>query len=667
MFPGRPAVLILASVLAACDSREDQAPPSPVVDDLSPPGARWEQVESFRADREAPRSAGDGGGRAELVDVEGRVRVPAGSRARLPVLYTAGEHGIAEGGRIFFLPEPFWGWSIPQTTAPQRPGFTVVTTTAEGVTLETETRVTFPTGVLEITVRGRPLAEGEEVHIDYGAGDVGAFVDRHAERDSHLWLYVDADGDGVRGLVEDSPTLDVTPGPPARLVLTNPSVVRPGETFRLTVAVVDSMGNTGVEFAGEVALGNRPEGWSVPETIALAAEERGRKTIELEAASPGVLRLKGSIQVAEETVEGLANPLWVDGEAPRIAWADLHGHSNYSDGTGLPEDYFTYARDVAALDAVALTDHDHYGTRFLDGHPDLWRDIRDQTARFHEPGRFVTLLAYEWTSWIHGHRHVLYFEEDGEILSSLDEEFETPRQLWDALRGRDALTIAHHSAGDPIPVNWTFRPDPVLEPVTEIMSVHGSSEAPDCPRLVRRPVPGNFVRDVLDQGVPLGFVGSGDSHDGHPGLAHLSPVYGWLPPRGGVGPERLGTGGLAAIQADELTRPALLAGLRARRCYATSGPRILIHAELAGRPMGSAVPAAELGDDAAMRVVVLGTSGLRRVDLVHSGGVEALGMAGERRLVADLPVGPLAPGDYVYLRVLQEDDALAWSSPFFVE
>ena len=32
-----------------------------------------------------------------------------------------------------------------------------------------------------------------------------------------------------------------------------------------------------------------------------------------------------------------------------------------SDGTGTPEDYFAYARDVAALDVIALTDHDHWG------------------------------------------------------------------------------------------------------------------------------------------------------------------------------------------------------------------------------------------------------------------------------------------------------------------
>ncbi|MGH9337934.1 MAG: DUF3604 domain-containing protein, partial [Vicinamibacteria bacterium] len=94
---------------------------------------------------------------------------------------------------------------------------------------------------------------------------------------------------------------------------------------------------------------------------------------------------------------------------PRILWGDLHGHSQLSDGTGTPEDFFLYARDVAALDVVALTDHDHWGMVFLDANPGLWKTIEETARRFDEPGRFVALLGYEWTSWIHGHRHVLYF------------------------------------------------------------------------------------------------------------------------------------------------------------------------------------------------------------------------------------------------------------------
>jgi hypothetical protein len=338
--------------------------------------------------------------------------------------------------------------------------------------------------------------------------------------------------------------------------------------------------------------------------------------------------------------------------AERILWADLHGHSQLSDGTGTPEDYFRYARDVAALDVAALTDHDHWGMLFLDRNPQLWQEIREQVRLFHSPGRFVTLLGYEWTSWLYGHRHVLYFGDDGEVLSSSDPRYERPDQLWQALKGRGAMTVAHHSAGGPIATSWAFPPDPELEPVTEVASVHGASEAADAPAVLPGPVAGNFVRDALDRGLRLGFVGSGDSHDGHPGLAHLG------------GP----SGGVAAIFAPELTRDAVRAALFERRVYATNGPRIVLRATLGGEPMGAVLP---VGDDgrlaAELELTVMATAPVARVEVIRSGRVvESAPGEGLEDLAMALPLEGLRPGEYVYLRVVQEDGGAAWSSPWFV-
>ena len=155
--------------------------------------------------------------------------------------------------------------------------------------------------------------------------------------------------------------------------------------------------------------------------------------------------------------------------------------------------------------------------------------------------------------------------------------------------------------------NWLIPPDPVLEPVTEIVSVHGSSEAPDSPQPIYDPVAGNFVREAaLGRGYRFGFIGSGDSHDGHPGFAQLaSPV-----------------GGLAAILSEERTREGVLAALRARRVYATSGPRILLRFALGAHPMGSSVtlaPGESLSES--LFVSVLAPGPLERVDLIRSGRV----------------------------------------------
>jgi hypothetical protein len=376
------------------------------------------------------------------------------------------------------------------------------------------------------------------------------------------------------------------------------------------------------------------------------------------APPEGVVRILGRAMPtgARDDFGGIAgesNPMEVSARSPRILWGDLQGHSGISDGTGTPEDYFAYARDVAALDVAALTDHDHWGMLKLDGNSDLWERIRTAVADHHEPGRFVALLGYEWTSWIHGHRHVLYFENRGEVFSSVDEAYESPVDLWAALRdqGVPALTVAHHSAGDPIAVNWEIPPDPELEPITEIVSVHGVSEAADAPSVIHAPVPGNFVRDQLDRGYRFGFVGSTDGHDGHPGLAHLAS----------------GQGGLAAILAEDATREAILEALRQRRCYATNGARIILRAALDGQRMGSTVePPA--GETALLWIHATGTAPIGLVEVIRSGQVvERTDAQGAWEVTAAQELNGLASGEYVYVRVIQADGGLAWSSPFYVE
>ena len=635
---GLAGSLLLVTGVIGCRGSDTEPAPS-----LSP-NAQPALVAMLRDDLAAERHPADGGGRAWLeADPEGRDRVRAGETGRWTILYEAGELGIVEGGWLFLQVPPHWGWSDPQVTAADLPGYTEVTTEAANVVLEP---ATLDVGLLGIRVTGRALAAGERVRVVYGAGPAGARADRFAERRSRFWIAVDGDGDGVRGLLPDPPELNIAPGPTAALAVHLPSVARPGETVRLAVAALDSRGNAAAEPLGEVGLSAPDGGLEQTDRPTL---EGPRGVLELTAGRPGVWRLAARTAAGET---GSSNPMVVAAGLPRVLWADLHGHSNLSDGTGTPEDYFTYARDVAALDVVALTDHDHWGLRALSRHPELWAEIRQQTERFHQPGRFVTLLGYEWTSWLHGHRHVLYFEDRGEVLSSVDPAYETPAKLWAALRGRPALTFAHHSAGGPIATDWDYPPDPELEPVTEVVSVHGSSEAPDSPAPIYSPAPGNFVRDVLDRGFRLGLVGSGDGHDGHPGLSHLVSA----------------TGGLAAIVAEEATREAVLEALRARRVYATNGPRIYLTAELAGRPMGSAMAAAELGGRASLTARVVAPAPLEGIDLVRRGGlIETVDCGGGLDCRLSREIENLRSGGYLYLRARQVDGGAAWSSPFFFD
>jgi hypothetical protein len=647
------ATVLLAAALPGCDRAAPDptpdAPPPRSVEKRSQPGpatARWDVVETMRAGARTVRHPADGGGSARLV--RDRDQAPFTTRAssdRFRIVYEVGPHGIATGGSVQLQVSPFWGWSTPQVTEPDAPGFTEITAVPADIAVRART---LDQQLLGIEVTGRPLVAGDRLEIVYGAGRARAHTDRYAERGSRFWIAVDGDGDGARAFLSDPPAIDVRPGPPAALRVTVPSVARPGEEIRVVVAVLDAALDTGVSFAGEAVFVDPPAALALPRAVHFDGSERGRRELRVVAREPGTYRL----EVAAGELRARSNPLLVSASGPRVLWGDLHGHSALSDGTGTPEDYFVYARDVAALDVVALTDHDRWGILPIADHPELWREIREQTRRFHAPGRFVTLLGFEWTSWIHGHRQVLYFDDDGPVIDSLAEASDTPAELWQALGDRRAVSIPHHPAGGPIAIDWDIAPDPRYEPVVEIASIHGSSEAPDSPNVIHEPVAGHFARDALARGYRLGFIGSGDRHDGHPGAFASDPAE----------------GGLAAILAEERTRDGVLRALRERRVYATNGARIVLRVALGGTPIGGVLPlAAGARSSQTLFVEAIGSAPLATVEVVRSGQlVDGVKLNGQLDAALASELTDLAPGEYVYVRVVQSDGGMAWSSPIYV-
>ena len=115
----------------------------------------------------------------------------------------------------------------------------------------------------------------------------------------------------------------------------------------LRLSVLDGLGNAGVDWAGEVELVAQPEGLAVPRRVDLTEADHGTKAIELVPERPGVYRLLARAVLGEEDALAQSNPMLVENGVARVRWADLHGHSNLSDGTGTPEEFLTYARDVA--------------------------------------------------------------------------------------------------------------------------------------------------------------------------------------------------------------------------------------------------------------------------------------------------------------------------------
>lgn len=621
-----------------------------------PKEAKLDLWENLQNDVFAEFDVSDGRGYSWLkLEGEDQGDVLVAGRRSWSMYYEAGRYGIVEGGAVFLHIPNYWYWSAPQASDPEGLGYVTATTEVEGLSFSFQT---LAENQVRIELVGRGLEEGERIVINYGDGPALAQADAYAERSSQFWILVDGNGDNIRRPVKDSPVVNVLAREASRLIATNPSIVRPGEEFLLRLAALDPALNFGCEIEGDITFPNWPDGWGEAPDSVLEIGDQGLLELYIEVpddlvASSEALRLQVRLETPDGVLEATGNPMLVDTAGPKVYWGDLHGHSNLSDGTGVPEDYFAYARDVAGLDVAALTDHDHYSVLPLSQNVELFHEVRYMANQMNEDGFFVAIPGFEWTNWIHGHRHVLYFDDEGTIRSALDGPYSTAPGLWAALDGEKALTIPHHPGGNATKsMDWSTPPHPEFETVVEISSVHGSSEAMDSPNLIRSPIPQAMVRSALDQGYRFGFLGSGDSHDGHPGLSWEAPQH--------------ATGGLAGILADELTRDGVYDALKARRVYGTNGPRIVLRVALDGHPMGSIVPLSELQEESSLYIRVEGTAPIETVEVIHNGRIQRREIGGTRlEVLAELE--DLAAGDYIYVRVIQSDRGTAWSSPIFID
>ena len=103
----------------------------------------------------------------------------------------------------------------------------------------------------------------------------------------------------------------------------------------------------------------------------------------------------------------------------------------------------------------------------------------------------------------------------------------------------------------------------------------------------------------------------------------------------------------------------------ARRVYATNGPRIVLRFAAADRPMGSVLPA---GVATPIEVRVVGTAPIARIELVgRTGLVGSRTGDGSFTAHATWTLDAPAVGDFAYVRVVQVDGGLAWSSPVWFE
>jgi hypothetical protein len=265
----------------------------------------------------------------------------------------------------------------------------------------------------------------------------------------------------------------------------------------------------------------------------------------------------------------------------------------------------------------------------------VWAEIVAAAERHNDPGRFTTLLAWEWSSMpnmANLHR-VVVLREGKEVadqfapLSSLEDS--RPESLWAWLEATSERTGAHFIAmphnsnislgqmfemtksnGEPIDAEYA-RTRARWESVVEITQVKGDSETH--PSLsptdefasyekfgdlngVSKDRGADFVRSALRRGLEIearigvnpydfGISGATDTHTGLSTSEETNflgkfanpstPEANLAPSRGGaIRGINLGAAGLAAVWAEANTREAIYDAFARKETYATTGTRI---------------------------------------------------------------------------------------------
>ena len=433
--------------------------------------------------------------------------------------------------------------------------------------------------VVRVWVLNRDLEEGTTISVVYGdtsRGSRGMQAGIISTRPEPVLVAVDKDGTGDFRLYPGRPALVIRSGPATELLATGPSMLLRGQPADLLLSVVDANQNPADSFEGEVLLRVTQGEGDVPSRVRFDSK-RGWQKVRVVPRATGILRIQAT--GADGRLYANANPMKVFDREPqlKIYWGDLHSHTHYSfDGVG--HNNFEYARYTSGLDFYAMTDHsspDGLGPNT----PEVWAEYSALVNKHHDPGKFVTLHAYECSLGApYGHHNVFFRgQPTGLPLAGEAGLF----NLWQSLQAGEALTIPHHTGKMPSPVFW-YPHNAELDRNIEIYSAHGLSEAyspshplsfesstfTDPSKSVRGP---QYAQDAWMQSLELSTIASSDDHRAHPG----QPQY-----------------GLAAVAATALTREAIFQGLYDRRTYGTTGTRILLDFRINDQPMGRRLVAA---------------------------------------------------------------------------
>jgi hypothetical protein len=596
-------------------------------------------------------------------------RVKVGTGATFVSRYTAGSKGLPPGGLVRFSVSS--AFSRPQTKDPDAPGFVSIVEAGGRVSIVAIENSAESHEKTDIICRlNDALAPSGSFSIRYATERTYIFPSVFDETDRRYWYSRLPPLAAAAAVSEASPSvsleeanghsLEVLPGPSERLHLFLPGRRFASEELSLRGTFTDHYRNSPASGPIETEIELWLDDGETPIPLGSPAGNfvaRHRFEIALPRLDPGVYR---AIAYRTNTRDEVArsNPLEImeeHDERDRLYWGEIHAHTEMSDGSGDYWELYRHAQDEGCLEFAAATDHAEYVS------DNQWRWMQDVTNGWNQPGRFVTLVGYEFSGvqkdrCVYTSRSRLkLFRGNYPPTNSLDAvwgHFHKDEQVV----GGPHATMVHRTV-------WEHH-DPSVERFAEIYSMWGASDfrgSPLVPRWIEE-ARGVTVNDILMSGAKLGFTGGGDCHEGHCGFSSEDPDGQGTTPHT-FAAIILYRCGMTAALLPSLDRASLIQAIRNRHTYATTGARILLQFTAAGLPMGAVGVAREIECRARVHAV----QPIRLIEIVKDGSVVWSKEFGDLDTEIEWrDPEPPSHEHYYYVHIIQEDGQMAWSSPIWI-
>ena len=394
----------------------------------------------------------------------------------------------------------------------------------------------------------------------------------------------------------------------------------------------------------------------------LPAETTISRNVDLQEGDGGYRKLKNGLDISapgfhkvrgrdtHNNISFSSNPLKGLDKEPEynLFFGDIHNHDHLSPGLASPKEAYSAAIEQG-LHFLALPIQTQSGNLT----EEKWLIANYMAEQFYNPGNFVTFPAIEWQHYAFGHKVICFMNPDQPMITAYDSRYDTPDKLFTELQKSDAFIQVHHTGYKldcHVPgTDWEYN-DETVQQVLEISSCHGSSEKVDSERPLNNPGSG-YLQDILALGTHIGVIGGSDGHNGRPVKSVREP--------------RKYPGGLACLYAKDLSRPGLFEAFRSRRCYGTTGAKIILEFDINSNPMGSIVACSGKRE---IRIAAAGTDVVSKIEVIKNNSVIFTEPSRNEFFNASIHDDSVSENkeDFYYLKITQADGEMAWTSPVWV-